>query len=340
MMSCPIPGLLENGKFTNISSYFLGAVLSGDESYRFYGSKNKIWLAVVKHNVGYCTTEQLQEHQSALATMAGRVQAKVFTKRQLVDRNWFTPNKVGFAVGFESGGDVSSETLISFANEILPNLSSTERECLLLGAFDGRCSIDVNRATGDIRYLVLDCGNNQAMDFFCKMFDRLYVKYNCNYARDRLEGGLPRKPQLRIAASSVETYAQRIGFISTARTEILARAMGSLYEIVDDSDTLPGKKVFSRISGKRVSTIKQSNDSAVSNSSKASPALVKEPLKSPTQEEPEIHISVGDSVTHKAYGAGVIVAFDGRYLSVDFNGVVKKYAFPSAFTGGFLKTNE
>ena len=340
MMSCPIPGLLENGNFTNISAYFLGAILSGDESYRLYGSKNKIWLAVVKHNVGYCSPNQLQQHHDALATMAGRVQAKVFTKKQLVDRNWFTPNKIGFAVGFESDDNVTAETVISFAKEILPSLSSAERECLLLGAFDGRCSIDVNKTTGDIRYLVLDCGNNQAMDFFCSMLDKLYVKYNCNYARDRLEGGLPRKPQLRIAASSVGIYAQRIGFISTARTEILARAMGSLYEIVDDSDTLPSKIVFNRSSGKRPSVFKQPVVSTVSNTSQTSSSTIKVPIKPPVQEEPKIQISVGDSVTHKAYGAGVIATFDGKYLTVDFNGEVKKFAFPSAFTGGFLKTNK
>ena len=339
MASCPIPGLLENGKFTNVSSYFLGAILSGDESYRLYSSKNRIWLAVVKHNVGYCTSEQLQQHHKALSIMAGRVRSTVLSKRQLVDRDWFTPNKVGFAVGFESADNVTAETLIQYANEILPTLSSTERECLLLGAFDGRCSIDVNKTTGDIRYLVLDCGNDHAMDFFCGMLDKLYVKYNCNYARDRLEGGLPRKPQLRIAASSVGTYASKIGFISVARTEILARAMGPFYEIIDDSETLPGKKVFGRSSRNNTTIVKQKTTSISNPSSVAKPSVVKPSSEPPHQEKPNIHVAVGDSVTHKSFGMGIITIFDGKYLSVDFNGTVKKFAFPSAFTGGFLKVN-
>ena len=65
MMICPIPGLLEQETFSNISAYFLGAILSGDESYRLYGSKKKVWLAVVKHNIGYCTQDQ-RRHLHAL----------------------------------------------------------------------------------------------------------------------------------------------------------------------------------------------------------------------------------------------------------------------------------
>lgn len=347
MMKCPIAGLLENGNFTNTSAYFLGSILAGDESYRMYGSQKRAWLAVVKHNAGYCTSAQLKEHSDALSNLARKVTATVYTKNQLVNKNWFTPNKVGFAVGFESENTVTAANLISYAESLLPSLSDATRNCLLLGAFDGRCSIDVNKSTGEIRYLVLDCGNDQAMEFFTEILDKLYIKYNCNYARDRLEGGIPRKPQLRIAAASVGVYAQRIGFISTARMEILKRAMGLRYEEEADDEVLPGKRILSytHSSVNRTAPIRGAvpptrQNPTVTSPPTSTPTKESSPMKQNTVPAPKINVSIGDEVIHKSFGKGKVTLFDGSYISVDFNGTVKKFVFPNAFTGGFLKLHE
>ena len=68
---------------------------------------------------------------------------------------------------------------------------------------------------------------HHSMDILCGILSQLGIRFNCNYARDRLEGGEPRKPQLRIAAASVPRYAQMIGYISPARLSLLAKALGS-----------------------------------------------------------------------------------------------------------------
>ena len=346
MIKCPIPGLLENGNFTNTSAYFLGSILAGDESYRVYRTQKRVWLAVVKHNAGYCTSAQLKEHYDALSNLARTISATVYTKNQLVNKNWFTPNKVGFAVGFESENTISAADLISYVGSLLPSLSGVSKKCLLLGAFDGRCSIDVNKSTGQIRYLVLDCGNDQAMEFFTGILDMLYIKYNCNYARDRLEGGIPRKPQLRIAAASVGVYAQRIGFISTARMEILKRAMGIHYEETDD-EVLPGKKILSYAHSldNRTTPIKSivppmRQKSAVTSLPTSTPINELPQIKQNTVPVPKINVSVGDEVIHKSFGKGKVILLDESYISVNFNGSVKKFVFPNAFTDGFLKLHE
>ena len=61
-MDCPISGILENGCFSNVSAYFLGSILAGDENYPIYGKDKRMWLAVVKHNIGYVKPAELDQH--------------------------------------------------------------------------------------------------------------------------------------------------------------------------------------------------------------------------------------------------------------------------------------
>lgn len=63
--------------------------------------------------------------------------------------------------------------------------------------FDGRGSIDKNKNTGKIRYIVLDCVNKTVGRFLCEVLDNYDFSYNYNEARERLEGGASRKDQLR-----------------------------------------------------------------------------------------------------------------------------------------------
>ena len=67
--------------------------------------------------------------------------------------------------------------LCTFTESILKNLSLDLKKCIVLGAFDGRSSIDINKATGDIRYIVLDCGNNDSMDILSGILSQLGIRY-------------------------------------------------------------------------------------------------------------------------------------------------------------------
>ena len=68
----------------------------------------------------------------------------------------------------------------------------------------------------------------------------------------------------------------------------------------------------------------------------------KEPLQqqTPVKTAPKIDTSgvkVGSTLTHKAFGVGVVKAIDNQYITLDFNGTEKKFMFPAALLQGFLK---
>lgn len=48
-------------------------------------------------------------------------------------------------------------------------------------------------------------------------------------------------------------------------------------------------------------------------------------------------VKVGVTVTHKAFGVGVVKDIDSTMITVEFNGSDKKFQFPGAFNQGFLK---
>lgn len=48
-------------------------------------------------------------------------------------------------------------------------------------------------------------------------------------------------------------------------------------------------------------------------------------------------VTVGIRVSHKAFGNGTVTAMDDEYVTVDFDGMKKRFQFPAAFKQGFLK---
>ena len=52
--------------------------------------------------------------------------------------------------------------------------------------------------------------------------------------------------------------------------------------------------------------------------------------------EPWMSYKVGDSVTHKSFGDGVISALDGNYIWIKFATNEKKFLFPQCFEKGFF----
>lgn len=72
--------------------------------------------------------------------------------------------------------------------------------------------------------------------------------FPCNYntARDRLEGGEPRKPQLRI--KNDEDYMKQIGFISPKRFSLISNAYTYTHHeviTINADEILPGLKCVS-----------------------------------------------------------------------------------------------
>lgn len=339
---CPIQGILVNGEITHASAYFLGALLAGDESYRLYGQNKRIWLAVTKHNVGYCSSENLAKHFDAVLNLTKGMNAQMYKKAELVMRNWFTPNKVGFAAAFETPEDITSREVCTFTESILKKLPLDIKRCIVLGAFDGRSSIDINKATGDIRYIVLDCGNNDSMDILSGILSQLGIRYNCNYARDRLEGGEPRKPQLRVAAASVSRFAQLVGYISPARLSILSKALGDRYILQQENELLPGLTTIS------YSSLPSRNEhrQQVSLPSKANQigntleVAKPKPILAPPPKNlfDESLVTEGAAVRHKTFGTGIILSLDDSrtHITVRFPIGEKTFVYPDAFNKGFL----
>lgn len=63
------------------------------------------------------------------------------------------------------------------------------------------------------------------------------------------------------------------------------------------------------------------------------------PKLTPIKREPEIEapeITVGMKVFHKVFKEGIVVKFDGKFVTVRFSMGEKKFQYPSGFTGGFL----
>ena len=61
-------------------------------------------------------------------------------------------------------------------------------------------------------------------------------------------------------------------------------------------------------------------------------------VKEEPKREPPIPVSVGDVLTHKTWGEGVVSEVDEKYISVEFTFVgEKKFLNPRAFNDGFLK---
>ena len=54
-------------------------------------------------------------------------------------------------------------------------------------------------------------------------------------------------------------------------------------------------------------------------------------------EEDTLEVKVGDKVTHKSFGEGVVTAFDGIFMFCQFSrGTEKKFIYPDCFEKGYF----
>ena len=337
----PIPSLLNHGVFGNESAYFLGAILAANESYSTQPGDERAWLATVKHNSGICSTQQMEAHKQALKELANETDGTYCDKRYLMVRDWFPRNKDGFAISFMSDACIGIDALCEYARDLLPTLSLDAKKCILLGAFDGRSSIDVNRAQNTIRYITLDCGADKSMQFLVDLIEEFHFEYNCNYARERLEGGEPRKPQLRIAARSASRFGSLIGFISPLRLSLLQNSLLIKTIVQMDGTILPHRGI---IVSQYSSTLQQDSSLVIDHTPVSSTNInVTNPKNvsigvpsTPVVESPIVRI--GDKVQHKVFGVGTVDSLiDTSHIKIKFSQGLKTFQFPGVFIGGFVK---
>lgn len=231
----------------NESAYFLGGIFAANESVVAKGSKYVI--APVRHNNGYLTSEELEEHFQYVRTLAAKLSNQTLMA-STIRANGLNPGKfsrlVGFGTFFEIKNGQELEDMIPEVKRALFASTMEVKKCFIAGMFDGRGSIDQNSNTGALRYVVLDCENRTVGKFLCEVVDNYGFTYNYNKARDRLEGGKPRKDQLRIPGN--ENYLKRIGFISKKKFDVAATSynMDTDYKVKNEDNILKGLKTIER----------------------------------------------------------------------------------------------
>ena len=240
-----VPIALGSNELTPINAYFLGAVLSADEPKIDNGKK--IWLAPYRHNYqGGANETTIEIHIKFIKSLIKRCNGKILSKKTLTDKRWFPSNKQGFAVAFESPITTSIDDIITPLEVLIPTVDLEIARCFLVGAFDGRSSVDHNKKNNKVRYLTLDCTNERVAALLNTALARLGLgDNNYNTARDRVEGGDPRKPQFRIPADDTEIFMQKVGMICPSRFDQLKGIYTSLYETYE-FNLLSGLKTLSQ----------------------------------------------------------------------------------------------
>ena len=230
----------------NESAYFLGGIFAANESVTVRGQK--YWIAPVRHNNGYLTNAELESHFQHVKALANKLSNNTLMtstiKRNGLDSGKFN-RLVGFGTFFRSTGTADIIDMIPDVKKALLASTNEVKRCFIVGMFDGRGSIDINKKNGTILYVVLDCENEIVGRFLCEVVDDYGLSYNYNQARERLEGGNPRKDQLRIPGS--EGFIIKIGLISDKKFSVAASVYdNTIYKIKAENNILYGLKSIER----------------------------------------------------------------------------------------------
>ena len=230
---------------TKEAAYFLGNIFSSNESIRNNG--RLFWIAPVRYNYGYASELQVEQHLEFIKAMSAPMGAQTLSAEVIrgtpLDSGKF--RLPGFGTFFKSTGLDSLDAAIPGLQDTLFASSWEVLQSFLVGVFDGRGSIDINKNTHAIRYIVLDCPTNEIGQFLFNVCT--YAGFNCNYnmARDRLGGGEPRKPQLRIR--NYDDFMMKVGLISPKRFSVIQESYTYTKDrfcVNDCSSILPGLKTI------------------------------------------------------------------------------------------------
>lgn len=222
-------------------AYFLGGIYAADERVISFGKT--FWAAPVRYNSTFSTDLETAEHFYNVCIISSKVDGYTVMKENIKG----TPldcgkNRLpGFSTFFESTGLTNLLSEIPELKLALFSSSYEVQKAFIIGVIDGRGTPDVSAEKQVIRYLSLDCPNNDIGSFLSDAMRNCGLDINYNTARDRLEGGNPRKPQLRV--KNVEYYMEHFGYISPAKVRKLKQVYDSKFghsTIVDGSSFLAG----------------------------------------------------------------------------------------------------
>ena len=189
-------------------AYFLGGIYAADE--KVVSNGKTYWAAPVRYNPTYSTQRETAEHFDYVSTIAAKVNGYTVMKDNIKGTSLDSgKNRLpGFSTFFESTGLLDLIPEIPDLKTALFASSQDVQKAFIIGVIDGRGTPDASAAKQVIRYLSLDCPNNDIGSFLAEVMEHYGLEVNYNTARDRLEGGNPRKPQLRI--KDVEYYMEHL----------------------------------------------------------------------------------------------------------------------------------
>jgi len=229
----------------NESAYFLGGILAANES--VIVNEIKYWIAPVRHNKNCVTNIELEDHYNHVKRIAASIEQETLMDITIRENGFnsgkFPPRMTGFGTFFKSQNSVSIEEMIPIIRTALFASSKEIRRCFIVGMFDGRGALDRDTKSGKIRQIALDCENRIIGEFLCEVLLNYGLSHNYNISRARLEGGTPRKDQIRVLGS--EDYIGEIGFVSSQKFNIATqryRTSGQ-FNIVNEDNILYGLKI-------------------------------------------------------------------------------------------------
>jgi hypothetical protein len=336
-------------------AFFLGGmIMCGDEHSRYD------FVSLVRHNHGYANPNLLAEHRELIRVLANSVGGEL---TELRNRRF-----EGFEVHFRSSKDTDN-SILERAQIAVANGTSDTWKAMLAGVFDGRASYDRKRGTQANTQFVVDCplaNEREVSELVIRLARQIGIGVNANFARERLQGGNPRKTQLRLSASEAKRFFENVGLVSPEKMQRACELYGCEKAIDRDPEQLPGIKVICSVGTPGVRSLKSAGRFSESHSarSKADVITKKATVSEPTDRfisaypvsparpnclqesaKPKKHFSndelsligIGVRVTHKKFGEGVIVSKDDTYLIVSLDGKDRKFAWPGSFEDGFLE---
>lgn len=224
-------------------AYFLGGIYAANE---MASTNNQIfWAAPVRYNPQYATRTEIAEHYDCVKIIANKVNVTTIMK-DLIKGTGLDSGKNrlnGFSTFFKSVGLTDLNSEIHSLKDALYLSSKEVQKAFIIGVIDGRGTPDVSASKGLLRYLSLDGPTDCIGDFLADIMNRNGLLTNYNVARKRLEGGNPRKNQLRI--KNVEHYLEFFGYISPAKIRKLYSVYTAKFgscNIISGSSFLPGLK--------------------------------------------------------------------------------------------------
>lgn len=143
---------------------------------------------------------------------------------------------------------------------------------MLAGVFDGRASFDRRRGTQANTQFVVDCplaNEREVSELVIRLARKIGIGVNANFARERLQGGNPRKTQLRLNASEAKRLFENVGLVSPEKMRQACELYGCEKTIERDPGRLPGVNTICGVSTLVTRNLKSAGRSSESYSTRS-----------------------------------------------------------------------